>query len=428
MLTKPFVNFDLDYCRCYYTKTTGCMASMLCLESIFSKTIRKPQNIRKNRIPRKAIKYGYVFNCRFWQSYSSYLVGDKNFNCYWGCNICRLKGEKLEHVCSHSGNICPIKLEDLNMARFDQELINIEIKDVSNVDQTISKIKSIFDNLTDSRLENIRIPKLFSLKTNQTNLVKKYATRIIYNNPVVNGNYLEFRFDNTYHEKIFESDPVGEGIIYPNKTAYIKINNLSDELKKYGLDNFENMFNLCPKDKHKIIIRNSEIEVCRHQQSYLKTPGWTKELLDKRSYMYSGFDTSKNISEIPELFKIYYDHIKKIDNRYNQLVVNWYKDGNDYIAPHGDCDIGMVPDYEISMISLYESDSDPNKYRILTIIPKNEKTESHYEKINIVLRHGTIITMGGTMQTEFKHGISKTESDCFRRISLSFRQFDEKSK
>lgn len=37
-----------------------------------------------------------------------------------------------------------------------------------------------------------------------------------------------------------------------------------------------------------------------------------------------------------------YEYVKKIDERYNQVIVNWYEDENDYIAPHSDCQIGMI--------------------------------------------------------------------------------------
>lgn len=44
-------------------------------------------------------------------------------------------------------------------------------------------------------------------------------------------------------------------------------------------------------------------------------------------------------------------------------------------------------------------------YRIFSIIPKNERTDYIYDKVNIVLKHGSIVTMCGITRKEFKHGI-----------------------
>ena len=38
----------------------------------------------------------------------------------------------------------------------------------------------------------------------------------------------------------------------------------------------------------------------------------------------------------------FYEEMKKTDPKYNQAIVNWYEDQDDYIAPHSDCQIGMV--------------------------------------------------------------------------------------
>ena len=53
---------------CYYTKKSGCVASEVSLQSIFTKEIHHEicyDNIRLNRIL-KAVRYGYTFSARFW--------------------------------------------------------------------------------------------------------------------------------------------------------------------------------------------------------------------------------------------------------------------------------------------------------------------------------------------------------------------------
>jgi alkylated DNA repair dioxygenase AlkB len=134
--------------------------------------------------------------------------------------------------------------------------------------------------------------------------------------------------------------------------------------------------------------------------------------------MYSGFDTSENNIDLPELFQPYYNYMKTLDPKYNQVIANWYENNYDYIALHSDCQRGMIDDAKISILSLYGSD---DKYRSLKIKPKS-KTNSLEKEFVINMHHGTIITMCGTTQDEFRHGIMKEEKDCGNRLSLSFRQ------
>ena len=42
--------------------------------------------------------------------------------------------------------------------------------------------------------------------------------------------------------------------------------------------------------------------------------------------MYSGFDTTKNNDELPEVFRPFYEYMRTKDANYNQAVINWYKD------------------------------------------------------------------------------------------------------
>ena len=173
-----------------------------------------------------------------------------------------------------------------------------------------------------------------------------------------------------------------------------------------------------PENKLKIIMFNTEIDTCRYQQSYLHTPEINEKYIKKHSYMYSGFDISKNNTDLPEIFKPYYEFMKAKDDKYNQAIVNWYEDNNDYIAEHADCTRKMLPNGKISIITfnknVYES-------RILKVIPK-KGTQSLFDQLLINLHHGLILTMHGTCQDEFKHGIPIETEKRDSRISLSLRQ------
>ena len=127
---------------------------------------------------------------------------------------------------------------------------------------------------------------------------------------------------------------------------------------------------------------------------------------------------------MPELFKPYYEFIKKKDNKYNQSIANWYKNEFDYIAAHSDCQKGIINDSKISIISLYQN-SELNNFRFLQIKQKQKQklnVNSIADVFNIRLEHDCIITICGTMQNEFTHEIEKSNFSVSSRISLSFRQ------
>lgn len=211
-----------------------------------------------------------------------------------------------------------------------------------------------------------------------------------------------------------------------NNSSYIKISSINDELLNYGKKYFNELFELHPKDRHAIIKKNTNCEkqVFRWQSSFLNTPDYdyNNDYFKEYNYMYSGLDTSNNKQELPELFKKFYDYVKLIDNRYNQVIINWY-DTNDYIEFHRDCQRKLLKDIPILIINLTEDD---NNYRNFEIVPYDRNSEDIkylYSNISVSLINGLIIEMCGNTQTEFRHGI-RQNNEFKRRISISFRAFE----
>lgn len=105
---------------------------------------------------------------------------------------------------------------------------------------------------------------------------------------------------------------------------------------------------------------------------------------------------------------------KKIDERFNQVIVNWYE-GKDLIPRHVDWTDNMIPNYCIGMISLYGTN---DKYRILELINRQTK-----EKIKFEFKNGDLVLMCGNCQEEFQHSIGAASDGTSRRIGISFRQY-----
>lgn len=208
-----------------------------------------------------------------------------------------------------------------------------------------------------------------------------------------------------------------------SKSAWITIEWLSEELIAYTAKHYEKLFQLHPVERGKVIMYGHETQSSRWHKSYLNTPVRT-EVYENRSYMYSGKDPSTD-TVLPELFQPYLDFSNKNQpkNSYNQVIVNWYLNGNDFIAAHSDCQLNMKPNAGIALISLYEKEED---FRELRFTPKkNSSLENDfiYDHLSISALNGSIITMYGDTQNKFRHKVPKSAHINTSRISITLRKF-----
>ena len=202
-----------------------------------------------------------------------------------------------------------------------------------------------------------------------------------------------------------------ESIVDYIKVTFNEIFNLHPNQKGAGETTLKSKIMLCNKNPNNP--EWNEMETNRWFESYLKTPDFTKSI--KKSYMFSGSDKLELKQDLPEIVKPIYDYVRQIDPRYNQVVINWYN-GDDYIPQHSDWTDGMIDNYNIGILSMYND----NSHRYLDVV--NKQTN---EKTSIPMENGSLLLMCGQFQNEFRHGIKKTENPNSKRIGISFRQYAE---
>ena len=209
--------------------------------------------------------------------------------------------------------------------------------------------------------------------------------------------------------------------------SYIKLSFLDKSLLDYSDYNYDKLKNLIKTNNSKksnVMVFNKDynnpklIEEKTHRwfKSYLNTPKYS--VVSNKSYMFSGSNKNEIVNGLSNLYYPYYYYFKKINNNYNQIVVNYYETIEDYIPMHRDWTYYMIPKYEISILTLNNKNNNVN--RVFSI--ENVKTK---EIINIELFHGLIITMGGYFQDEYRHGILKFNNTNIKnsRLGITFRQF-----
>jgi alkylated DNA repair dioxygenase AlkB len=128
-----------------------------------------------------------------------------------------------------------------------------------------------------------------------------------------------------------------------------------------------------------------------------------------KTYTYSGLTLQPKKWNKGLLFiKDKIDKVAKV--HFNSVLMNWYRDGDDYINWHTDAEPELGKNPIIGSVNFGETRD--------FIIRKNDKSE----KISIPLKHGTLLIMGGEMQHFWQHSAPKRKKIKKARVNLTFRK------
>lgn len=99
-----------------------------------------------------------------------------------------------------------------------------------------------------------------------------------------------------------------------------------------------------------------------------------------------------------------------VDAPFTAVGLNFYRDGDDSVAPHGDKLHMLVPGHPIALLSL----GHPRRMSIRANAPPRRS-------LQVDLEPGSVLVMSHRAQLTHEHGIAKTRSPVGPRISLAFR-------
>jgi alkylated DNA repair dioxygenase AlkB len=97
--------------------------------------------------------------------------------------------------------------------------------------------------------------------------------------------------------------------------------------------------------------------------------------------------------------------------RFNHVLANRYRDGNDSMGMHADAEPELGPDPVVATLSFGAT-------RPLVIAPRKGLAG---DKLAIPLGSGDLMVMRGACQRFFRHGIPRSRQPVGERISLTFR-------
>ncbi|MDO9169741.1 MAG: alpha-ketoglutarate-dependent dioxygenase AlkB [Methylobacter sp.] len=95
---------------------------------------------------------------------------------------------------------------------------------------------------------------------------------------------------------------------------------------------------------------------------------------------------------------------------FNSVLANLYRDGKDSMGCHADDEKQLGKNPVIASLSL----GDQRLFKL-----RHKKSQ---EKLDIVLGHGDLLVMSGTLQHHWMHTLPKTKKMKMPRINLTFRQ------
>ena len=165
---------------------------------------------------------------------------------------------------------------------------------------------------------------------------------------------------------------------------------------------FDELWHMHPESRDSIMMFGKSVTIPRYQKLY----GHDVE------YRYSG----KNMVSAPVTNSVMATTLTWVNqyepqHQHNGMLVNWYRDGSHYMGMHSDDERDLTRGAAIYSFSF-------GAERVFRI--SNKATG---EKTDLLLRHGSLLIMGGAMQQEFKHGLPARAGCKTPRINFTIRSF-----
>ncbi|SKA10905.1 alpha-ketoglutarate-dependent dioxygenase AlkB family protein [Sediminibacterium ginsengisoli] len=113
----------------------------------------------------------------------------------------------------------------------------------------------------------------------------------------------------------------------------------------------------------------------------------------------------------PELLDIKARVEQESGIRFNSVLLNYYRDGQDSVSWHSDTLPSSGKHHAIASVTFGER-------RVFKVRHKRDKD---FKVLDIPLTHGSFLLMGETMQDHYEHHVPKSSRKIGPRINLTFR-------
>ncbi|MBV7440990.1 alpha-ketoglutarate-dependent dioxygenase AlkB [Weeksellaceae bacterium TAE3-ERU29] len=189
----------------------------------------------------------------------------------------------------------------------------------------------------------------------------------------------------------------------PTKNSLVKLQNgeyfyLPDLFSKEESDNYFNLL------KENILWTQESINMYGKQVFFPRLTAWYGD----KPYSYSGLTFNPN-PWTKELIEIKNKIESIVKTKFNSVLLNLYRNGNDSISWHSDDEKELGENPIIASVNFGAT----RKFQLKHIHTK--------EKLEIELTHGSLLIMQGELQHFWVHQVPKTKKKVNERINLTFR-------
>jgi len=140
-----------------------------------------------------------------------------------------------------------------------------------------------------------------------------------------------------------------------------------------------------------------------------------------QSHNYTPFLTKLQEDLENNITKYLLNHKSIQQPKFNSLLINYYQNGDNFIAPHQDNKFSFGKKPTIALLSFGET-REFILERTFKNTCKRNKDKEHYNK-TFNLEDNSLFIMSGCVQQYFCHSIKKDITKILPRYSLTFRQF-----
>lgn len=128
-----------------------------------------------------------------------------------------------------------------------------------------------------------------------------------------------------------------------------------------------------------------------------------------KSYTYAGIKSEPNEWNKGLLYlKLEAERLAGVD--FNSVLLNWYRDGEDYLNWHADDEKELGHNPVIGSVNFGETRD--------FLLRRNI---DYSQKITVPLKHGTLLVMRGELQHHWQHSVPKRKRVSGSRFNLTFR-------
>jgi len=131
------------------------------------------------------------------------------------------------------------------------------------------------------------------------------------------------------------------------------------------------------------------------------------------TYRYSGL-VNKPLPWLPELLEIRHCVQQYLEVRFDGVLLNFYRTGQDSMGWHSDDEKELGENPVIASVSLGASRRFLLRHRRCSDLPVHE----------VMLDHGSLLLMQGTTQKNWRHSVPRMRNQDSPRLNLTFRRIN----